>query len=88
MRAQVIVYKPKTCEDCKEKRAHYGVAGERKARWCAACGEKHGAVRQGGGAAPKRQMAQRGPAAGPQPPFSLSIWVLSLETGSCEGFGF
>ena len=70
MRAQVIVYKPKTCEDCKEKRAHYGVAGERKARWCAACGEKHGAVRQGGGAAPKRQMAQRGPAAGPQPPFS------------------
>ena len=28
------------CEDCKSKRAHYGMLAEMKRRWCASCGKR------------------------------------------------
>eukprot|EP01049_Picozoa_sp_SAG25_P007956 SAG25_NODE_682_length_5948_cov_2.801334_3_plen_312_part_00 len=39
---------PKMCEDCKRKKAHYGLEADGKRRWCGACGKQHRAIRIGG----------------------------------------
>eukprot|EP01050_Picozoa_sp_SAG11_P036998 SAG11_NODE_14366_length_614_cov_2.487379_1_plen_66_part_00 len=32
------------CEECGSKLATYGLAAEKRRRWCAGCGKAHGAV--------------------------------------------
>jgi len=39
--------RPKMCEDCKEKRANYGLLNTRERKWCFTCAERYGGVRLG-----------------------------------------
>ena len=36
------------CEDCREKRAHYGKADSKQRQWCGTCAERQGGVRLDG----------------------------------------
>eukprot|EP01050_Picozoa_sp_SAG11_P012188 SAG11_NODE_1340_length_5165_cov_3.807146_5_plen_94_part_01 len=42
--ADVSLVRKNMCEGCGSKQATYALAGEKRQRWCAACGKAHGAV--------------------------------------------